>query len=672
MAPDAVAVARGCGTRVVGARQLCGAEQHVFRREAAVPGLLAVGCTQEEARFRDLAAEEGLAATLAFANVRETAGWSAEGRAAGPKMAALFAAAAAAAEAPPPPLVPMASEGVVLIYGRDEVAIEAGRRLADRLDVTVILDRPGIVAVPRGVEFPIARGTVRAAKGHLGAFEITLDDFCVPAPSSRDRLVFGPGRAGAVSRADIVLDLAGGPPLFPAFALRDGYVRADPGDRAAVAEACLKAGDLVGAFDKPQYIRFREDLCAHSRSAKIGCTRCLDLCPTGAITPAGNHVAIDPQVCAGCGACAAACPTGAAAYALPPADSLIATLRAALIAYRAAGGEWPVILFHDNGHGADMIDAAARYAAGLPAAVIPLAVNETTEVGIETVAAAFAYGAAGVRFLERAKPRHDITGLHRTVELGATIAAALGYGTGAVATIETDDPDVLLGALGREPVARTAEHPSAFAPAGRKREVAMMALREMQRVAPVPAPLVDLPAGAPFGRVAVRTDGCTLCLACVSACPTGALKDDPDRPMLRFDESACVQCGLCAATCPEKVITLEPRLDFTAFGRPPVTVKEEEPFCCTQCGKAFGTRSTIERVIAKLEGKHWMFSGPHAGRLEFLKLCEDCRVGAVTNEGIDPYGAPERAAPKTTDDYLRERAALKAAFDAGGSGEGTA
>jgi len=31
--------------------------------------------------------------------------------------------------------------------------------------------------------------------------------------------------------------------------------------------------------------------------------------------------------------------------------------------------------------------------------------NEVTQVGLETVAATFAYGASGVRFLTRAKPR---------------------------------------------------------------------------------------------------------------------------------------------------------------------------------------------------------------------------------------------------------------------------
>ena len=58
----------------------------------------------------------------------------------------------------------------------------------------------------------------------------------------------------------------------------------------------LKARDLVGTFDKPRYISFSAELCAHSRSGIIGCRRCLDLCPAGAISPAGNHVAIDANV----------------------------------------------------------------------------------------------------------------------------------------------------------------------------------------------------------------------------------------------------------------------------------------------------------------------------------------------------------------------------------------
>ncbi|MDJ1159611.1 4Fe-4S binding protein [Chelatococcus sp. SYSU_G07232] len=634
-------------------RQLCRSQLDLFRAALAEAGPLVVGCTQEAPLFEEVAGESGFAAPLTFANLRETGGWSAEARAAGPKMAALLAAAAL--DMPDTPMVSLKSEGVALVYGRDATAIDLAHRLADVLDVTVLLTRPGEIVPPRRTDFPVLKGTIKTAKGHLGAFELTVDGFAQPAPSSRAGLAFGPERNGTVSRCDIVIDVSGGVPLFPAHDLRPGYLRADPGDRAAVERLAFEASQLVGEFDKPRYVAFDAALCAHSRSRKTGCTRCLDLCPTGAITPAGDHVAIDPAVCAGCGACAAVCPTGAATYALPPAGSLLARLRAMLVAYAETGGRTPVLLLHDADHGEPLIDALARFGDGLPANVLPVAVNEVTQVGLDVVAAAMACGAAAVRFLTRARPKHDLTGLYRTIDYANAVLRPLGFGEGLAATIETDDPDGLAAALAAVKPGTPPTEPARFLPLGSGRELLSLTMRELHRAAPTPVDVVPMPERAPFGTVHVDTEGCTLCLACVSACPTGALSDDPDRPTLRFSEDRCVQCGLCQATCPEKVISLEPRIDFGAWGAPPKVVKEEEPFHCISCGKPFGTRSTIERIVARLEGKHWMFAGENARRIAVVKMCDDCRVEAVVNEGFDPHGATERPKPRMSEDYLRER-----------------
>ena len=652
MPQAADAVRRACpSVQVSEGRQFCRAELDRFRAAAQGAEPLLVACTQESPLFSDVAGELGVAVP-AFVNIRESAGWSSDARNAQPKMAALVAAALE--PVPDAPTVTLLSDGVALLYGKDERILEAAELLKAHLDITVMLAPGADIVPPRVTAFPVVRGAIRNAKGALGGFEVTIDRYAVPAPSSRAELIFGAARDGAVSRCDLIVDLSGGAPLFPAADLRDGYLRADPSDPAAVLRLVMKARDLTGEFEKPRYVDFHEELCAHSRSSIVGCHRCLDLCPTGAIAPNGDHVAIDARICAGCGQCAAACPTGAAGYALPPADALIRKLRALLAAYRDAGGRDAIVLFHDGEHGTELIDALARFGDGLPANVLPVQVNEITQIGLEAVAAAFAYGVAAVRFLLRAKPRHDVAGLRKAIALAAPILAGLGFDGPRVASIDTDDPDVLGDTLRTLPPMTPAPRAATFAATGGKREVVRLALRELHAVAPAPVDLIALPAEAPFGTVVVDTHGCTLCLSCVSACPTGALSDDPQKPILRFAEDACVQCGLCQATCPEKVIALKPQLDFRAATAPARVIKEEEPFACIRCGKPFGVKSTIERVAAKLEGKHWMYKGSKT-RLDVIKMCDDCRVVVTTEQQFDPFGAPQRPRLRTTDDYVRDR-----------------
>ena len=271
--------------------QLCRAELERFRAAAAGGEPITVGCTQEAPLFSEVAGEERRAADLRQhprdcrlvhrRRARPGRRWR-------------------RCSLPPPSRCPIfrfvssQSEGVSLIYGRDERAIEAGELLKDHLDVTVLITRPKDLTPPRVTDFPVVKGTIRSAKGHLGAFEIVVDDYAAPAPSSRGALTLRRRRATARCRAAISCSTCrAARRCSRPHDLRDGYLRADPGDPAAVLRAVLKARDLVGTFDKPRYITFTEDLCAHSRSKIVGCHRCLDLCPTGAIAPAGDHVAID-------------------------------------------------------------------------------------------------------------------------------------------------------------------------------------------------------------------------------------------------------------------------------------------------------------------------------------------------------------------------------------------
>ena len=132
------------------------------------------------------------------------------------------------------------------------------------------------------------------------------------------------------------------------------------------------------------------------------------------------------------------------------------------------------------------------------------------------------------------------------------------------------------------------------------------------------------------------------------------MRDNPDKPQLSFVEDACVQCGLCAKTCPEKVISLSPRLSFKDEAKAPRVQKEEDPFHCIRCGKPYGTRATILSMTEKLKG-HSMFAGDAINR---IKMCDDCRV-MVQFDQTNPLAGPPRPATRTTQDYLREREEMR-------------
>jgi ferredoxin len=654
--------------------QLCRSQLDNFRAAVAAGGPLLVSCTQEAPLFLEVAAEiaqaRQVAPDIAFANIRERAGWSDEGANASPKIAALLAEAALAIE--PAAALTLKSAGVCLVYGRDETALDAARQIAGRLDVTVLLDRPAEILPPRVTDVPIFRGHITAAKGHLGAFEIIVDDYAAMRVSSRNALAFEAPRNGAASRCDLILDLTGDAPLFPAPEKRDGYLRPDPRNPAAVQRALFDLVDMVGEFEKPRYIRFDADLCAHSRNRKTGCTRCLDVCPTSAIRPDGDHVVIDPHVCAGCGACHSVCPTGAASYALPSSSDLLIRLRTLLGAYRTAGGKQPALLLHDQRHGDELIGAMAQRGRGLPARVLPFAVNEVTQIGFEFLSAAFAYGAAQLLILVPPGKSGELEALAGQIGLMETVMTGLGFGSGRIGVLREQDPEIVEAELYDLPMMEPAATGS-FLPMGGKRALIRLALGHLHDVAPAPIETLPLAPGAPFGAVAIDAQGCTLCLACVGACPTGALQDNPETPQLRFQEDACIQCGLCRNTCPENVITLVPQLNFTAGARDGRVMKEEEPFCCVRCGKPFGTKGSVERILAKLGEKHSMFASKEAA--ERIKMCNDCRVIAQFENKSEPFAGAARPLTRTTDDDIRERDLLRAAqpgHNGPGNGSGTA
>ena len=636
---------------------LCRAELSKFESMANSNRDLVVACTQEAPLFEEILAESNIDRSVAFVNIREQAGWSAESELASAKISALLHGSQF--EPTPARLKSIHSDGMCLVYGSGQQALEAAELLSRKLSVTLLLNSDEDVLLPRIADVPIYRGDIGAANGSFGNFSLTVNNYAPSMPSARAGLDFAMSRDGAVTHCSLILDLSGNVPLFSGHSHRDGYVRVDPGDPAAVMRAVIDLSDLIGEFEKPIYVEYEVSTCAHTRSQKVGCSKCLDICPAGAIATVGEGVEIDSGICGGCGSCHAVCPTGSISYQYPQRSSLVEHGQLLLKKYHEAGADHAVLLIHDESFGANLISAIARFGRGLPARVIPVAFHSVSTLGHVEMASLIASGAQQIVFLCNPAQSDEYSGLISEASLADSILSGLGLSDDSRCIILCEaDPDIVEPAiwnLSKQALIT----PDVFSPVGSKRDVARLAFGKLYDSSTEKPEIIELPNSSPYGSVDIDQSACTLCMACTSACPASAIIDTPGEPTLRFVESACVQCGLCVSTCPENALSLRPRLNLTPAAMQPVTLYEEEPFCCIVCDTPFATKSTIERISSQLAGKHSMFA--NGERSNLIKMCENCRVEAQANSSEDPFSSGARPRVRTTEDYIQaERGDLSA------------
>ena len=485
----------------------------------------------------------------------------------------------------PTSLLSYQSAGKLLALG-DEAALKNCADLPASIDLT-----------------PVVLAEARARiSGYLGAYVVEID---------------GPGDQRHHYEGDAILDL-GEKPLLAREMLPPGYFHLPAGDWDSAA-AAAELGELGGEFQKPRYFDYDASICAHSVNGKVACRQCLDACPAEAIRSLGDIIEVDPYLCQGGGSCSTVCPSGAIRYLYPNLRDNGMRLRNALACYTGQGGEDAIILFHAQ----DFTPLAYLEAY---ANLLPVAVEEVASVGMDLCLSALAYGAAQVvLYLDDQVPASSVASLEHQVDWVQELIIGLGLQSETIATCRHE---AALASLDSGPTVEAAEYDM---PPG-KRNAILQALDHLVARLRPQAEWVDLPIQAPFGEAVIDAETCTLCMACVGACPGRALQDGSNReiPEVFFIESNCLQCGACVQTCPEDAISLAPRLLLQQEARNGArALIRDQPFACIACGKLFASSSVINKMQEKLKDHH-MFSGERA--LDRLKMCEDCRVVDIVQD----------------------------------------
>lgn len=321
--------------------------------------------------------------------------------------------------------------------------------------------------------------------------------------------------------------------------------------------------------------------------AKYGCSKCLDACPTHALTIADGSVTLREQDCSRIGSCTTVCPVSA--IQLPRfSESQFLGLIAGIMKMNQATSRTLVLTCDKSTLPQEpwtFIEQVEDIGV-----IGPRQIAIALSSGIDRVVVYCADGAC--------------SGKQAASQAVESIRSLFGrFGgepeTTIVRYLEGDEKEELVRLLSL-PTGERAK--SLFAA---RRDAWANYIGALRQIA--------APGGLTLGLGLTNlgiSDSCTLCQVCANFCPHSALEIISGS--LEFDSSKCTGCGYCARVCPEHSITLLQLEKISDLGKR--AVFHDEIVKCARCNQPLGSAKYLKNVQARLGKEDPM-----------MKYCNSCK-----------------------------------------------